>query len=136
MVLSSTGAPQQTVLAPFLFTLYTADFKYNHIQKYSDDTAIVVYIKNVQEGEYRGLTKAFSDWSDKNGLLLNASKTMEMVVDFRRSEPPLQPVNIHGVDIEVVQIPRHVFGQQAGLVHEHGCPLSKGAELALFSKDA
>ncbi|KAI3359287.1 hypothetical protein L3Q82_002808 [Scortum barcoo] len=44
-VVSSTGAPQGTVLAPLLFTLYTSDFCYNselcHIQKYADDTAIV-----------------------------------------------------------------------------------------------
>lgn len=37
--------------------------------------------------------KTFSDWRDKNGLLLSTSKTKEMVVDF----------HIHGVNIEVVQ---------------------------------
>ncbi|KAI4893514.1 hypothetical protein NFI96_020874, partial [Prochilodus magdalenae] len=44
-VISSTGAPQGTVLSPVLFTVYTSDFKYNselcHMQKFSDDTAIV-----------------------------------------------------------------------------------------------
>ncbi|KAI4883371.1 hypothetical protein NFI96_013585 [Prochilodus magdalenae] len=30
MVISSTGAPQGTVLSPVLFTLYTSDFKYNY----------------------------------------------------------------------------------------------------------
>lgn len=105
-VMSSTGAPQGTVLAPFLFTLYTADFKYNsescHIQKYSDDTAIVACIQNGQESEYRDLIKAFCDWSHRNCLLLNTSKTKEMIVDFRRSGLCHQPVNIHGVDMEVV----------------------------------
>lgn len=39
-VIISTGAPWETVLALFLFTLYTADLKYNsescQIQKYSE----------------------------------------------------------------------------------------------------
>ena len=44
----STEAPQGTILAPFLFTIYTSDFRYNsescHIQKYSDDTAVVACV--------------------------------------------------------------------------------------------
>ncbi|KAI3375734.1 hypothetical protein L3Q82_004033 [Scortum barcoo] len=55
-VVSSTGAPQGTVLAPLLFTLYTSDFCYNselcHIQKYADDTAIVGCIRDDREEEY------------------------------------------------------------------------------------
>ncbi len=43
MVLSSTGALWGTVLSPFLFTMYTADFQYNtdncFSQKFSDDNA-------------------------------------------------------------------------------------------------
>ncbi|KAF7651125.1 hypothetical protein LDENG_00115820 [Lucifuga dentata] len=54
MAVSSTSAPQGTVLAPFLFTLYTSDFQYNtklcHIQKYSDVTATVECIRKGKEG--------------------------------------------------------------------------------------
>ncbi|KAI3365930.1 hypothetical protein L3Q82_009694 [Scortum barcoo] len=61
-VVSSTGAPQGTVLAPLLFTLYTSDFFYNselcHIQKYTDDTAIVGCIREDREEEYRRLVLA------------------------------------------------------------------------------
>lgn len=91
-VRSSTGAPRETVLAPFLFTLYTADFQYIskscHMQKYSDDrifyNTVVACIGSGQEQEYRDLVDAFSDWCSKCCLLLNTAKTKEMVLDFRR----------------------------------------------------
>ena len=60
-------------------------------------------VRNGQEGEYRDLVRDFSDWSERNGLLLNTTKTKEMVIDLRRSRPPLQPINIRGKDIEVVR---------------------------------
>ncbi|KAK0137273.1 RNA-directed DNA polymerase from mobile element jockey [Merluccius polli] len=106
-VVSSTGAPQGTVRSPVLFTLYTSDFQYNsglcHVQKYSDDTAIVGCIKDGREGEYRSLVEDFVRWCRSNHLQLNTSKTKEMVVDFRRKKPHLQPVSIEGVDVEVVR---------------------------------
>ena len=102
-VVSSTGAPQGTVLSPVLFTVYTSDFQYNsglcHMQKYSDDTVIVGCIKE----EYRSLVEDFVRWCRSNHLQLNTSKTKEMVMDFRRKKPHLQPVSIEGVDVEVIR---------------------------------
>ena len=54
-VVSNIGAPQGTVLAPFLFSLYTSDFRHNtntcHLQKYADDSAIVASVSGGQEME-------------------------------------------------------------------------------------
>ncbi|KAI4873031.1 hypothetical protein NFI96_008738 [Prochilodus magdalenae] len=111
-VISSTGAPQGTVLSPVLFTLYTSDFKYNselcHMQKFSDDTAIVGCVRNGQEREYRSLVEDFVEWCTTNHLKLNITKTKEMCIDFRRSRPSQQPISINGVDVEVVRSYRYL----------------------------
>ena len=69
VVLCSTGTPQGTVLSPFLFTLYTSDFRYItdscHLQKFSDDTAIVGCFTKGNELEYRGVITSFVEWCGK-----------------------------------------------------------------------
>ncbi|KAK0154710.1 RNA-directed DNA polymerase from mobile element jockey [Merluccius polli] len=95
------------VLSPFLFTLYTSDFTHNtthcHIQKFSDDTAIVGCVSEGNDLEYRTVIRDFVSWSELNQLQLNTSKTKEMIVNFRRKASHFTPVNIQGLDIEVVE---------------------------------
>ena len=105
-VVSSTGAPQGTVLAPLLYTLYTSDFGYNtelcHVQKFADDTAIVGCIRDGGEEEYRSLIGDFVAWSGTNHLQLNTLKTKELVIDFGKSRPCPRPVKIGDDEVEVV----------------------------------
>ena len=42
------------------------------------------------------------DWCQRNHLQLNAGKTKELVVDFRRHKQPCTQVNILGTSIEMV----------------------------------
>ncbi|TWW77998.1 putative RNA-directed DNA polymerase from transposon BS [Takifugu flavidus] len=107
VVVCSTGAPQGTVLSPFLFTLYTSDFSHNsdscHLQKFSDDTAIVGRVSEGNELEYREVITNFVAWCELNHLRINTSKTKEVVIDFSRKAPHTAPVNIQGLDIEIVE---------------------------------
>ncbi|XP_017331588.1 RNA-directed DNA polymerase from mobile element jockey [Ictalurus punctatus] len=104
----NTGAPQGTVLSPFLFTIYTSDFNsdYNsgtcHLQRFSDDSSIVGCISEEKEEEYRGVVESFLRWSVDNHLQLNISKTKELIVDFCRNRKPPTPITIQGEKIEMV----------------------------------
>ena len=106
MVVCSTGAPQGTVMSPFLFTLYTSDFQANsnkcHLQKFSDDSSIVGYIRGDNDKEYRALVENFVADCDSNHLLLNTSKTKEMVVHFGRKRKTPTPITIRGEEVEIV----------------------------------
>ncbi|TWW73509.1 hypothetical protein D4764_15G0009030 [Takifugu flavidus] len=100
-------APQGTVLSPFLFTLYTSDFSYNsdscHLQKFSDDTTIVGRVSEENELEYREVITNFVAWCELNHLRINASKTREVVINFSRKANHIAPVNIQGLDIEIME---------------------------------
>ncbi|KAI4872033.1 hypothetical protein NFI96_006516 [Prochilodus magdalenae] len=67
-----------------------------------DDSAIVGLITNEEDSEYRELIQGCVDWCLQNHLQINAGKTKELVVDFRRCRHPLPLVNIRGMDIERV----------------------------------
>ena len=53
--------------------------------------------------EYRKVITNFVAWCKLNHLCINASKTKEVVIDFRRKSPQTAPVNIQGLDIEIME---------------------------------
>lgn len=65
---SNSRAPQGTVLSLFLFTLYTTDFSYCsdicHLQKFSDDSAVVGCITEDDEEQYRTVVSNFVMWCE------------------------------------------------------------------------
>ena len=103
---TKTGAPQGTVLSSFWFTLYTADYRLNqsgcHLQKFSDDSALVGHILKDNDQAYREEINKFVSWCEENFLELNLSKTKELVIDFRTKKATVTPISIKGSQIEMV----------------------------------
>lgn len=75
-------------------TFHTSDLQYNrscHLQKCSDDSAVVGCISDEQEEEYRAEVDDFVAWPGRNHLLVNVNKTEEMVVSYRRKRTATRP---------------------------------------------
>ncbi|KAK1790227.1 hypothetical protein P4O66_014145, partial [Electrophorus voltai] len=76
----STGGPQGCVLSPLLYSLYTYDCTATSsstiIVKFADDL-----ITDNNERAYLEEIKHLENWCQKKNLLLNVSKTKELIVD-------------------------------------------------------
>ncbi|KAK0143009.1 RNA-directed DNA polymerase from mobile element jockey [Merluccius polli] len=85
----STGSPQGCVLPPLLFSLYTNSCTSSHqsfkLLKFADDTTLIGLISGGDESAYRWEADHLVTWCNRNNLELNALKTVEMVVDFRKN---------------------------------------------------
>ena len=106
----NTGAPQGTVLSPFLFTLYTNDCttkgKDTSIIKFSDDTAIID--TSDTDTVYESEIASFVDWCESHFLDLNVSKTKEMVIDVKRNKSEVRACMIKGQEVERVNAYRYL----------------------------
>ena len=93
------------MLSPLLYTLYTHDCTPTHqsntIIKFADDTTVVGLISGGDETAYRVEVERLSVWCNTNNLILNTSKSKELVVDFRRCKPDIQPITINGDRVEM-----------------------------------
>ncbi|XP_054872156.1 uncharacterized protein LOC111569300 [Amphiprion ocellaris] len=74
------------------------------VDKASYRTKMESYLQENNTREvWRDLRAISVDWCERNHLQLNASKTKEMIVDFSsRRTPQTAPVNIQGLDIDMV----------------------------------
>ncbi|KAI5626366.1 gastrula zinc finger protein XlCGF28.1-like [Silurus asotus] len=95
---------------PLLYSLFTHDFSNSTaIIKFAEDTFVVNLISNNDETAYLQGIKNLERWCQENNLLLNISKTKELIVDFStEQERSYQPLNINGTPVERVDRFRYI----------------------------
>ena len=105
---TNTGAPQGTVLAPFLFSIYTDSCRSSSenifIIKYADDTSIQALIRNNSDlNNFHSQVSLFVQWCIDHFLDLNVPKTKELIFDFRQSNNSHELIKIGSESVEQVR---------------------------------
>ncbi|KAF7642102.1 hypothetical protein LDENG_00264680 [Lucifuga dentata] len=82
---------------PLLFSLYTNSCTSSHqsvkLLKFADNTTLIGLISGGDESTYRWEIDHLVAWCRQNNLELNAVKTAEMIVDYRKNPASPTPIN-------------------------------------------
>lgn len=79
----------------------------NIIIKYADNTTILGLIERGDESGYRALVENTIVDGEENDLIHYKDKTREIIMDFRKKRPPLQPHFIKWTEVERAN--SHIF---------------------------
>ena len=112
-IMTSTGTPQGCCLSPLLFSIYTNRITSNlsnvTVIKYADDTCIIGCIGNQSDlcSYFDEINRISKQCSDLN-LLLNPTKTQEMMFSTQLVKPDTPALNLNGTDITLCDKVRYL----------------------------
>jgi hypothetical protein len=105
-VSSSIGSPQGCVLSAILFTIYVDDLQTSRnnitIIKYADDTIILELLQKDEASLLQQELEDIFEWCNSNSLILNTSKTKELIISNSRDNPKPSTLSLNGSDIDRV----------------------------------
>jgi hypothetical protein len=98
---SATLIPQGCMFSPLLYSLFTHDcmarYGSNSIIKFADDAKVAGRITDNEETAYREEDRDLARWCQNNNLSLNVTKTVEIIVDYRKAAPSMPPFSSTGL---------------------------------------
>ena len=71
-----------------------------HLQKFSDDSALVGYITKNDMQRIRMRWIVLVTWCDDANLILNIDKSKELIFDFKRKKIEVAPILIRGQPVK------------------------------------
>uniref|UniRef100_A0AAV2J804 Alkylated DNA repair protein AlkB homologue 8 N-terminal domain-containing protein n=1 Tax=Knipowitschia caucasica TaxID=637954 RepID=A0AAV2J804_KNICA len=106
-ILEQMDLSSDSALHPITMETRGLDSVYSHdsvkLIKFADDTTLIGLISNNDESAYRREVDRLVSWCSGNNLELNAQKTVEMIVDFRKSTVPPPPPSVMDSPITSVE---------------------------------
>ena len=104
-IITNTGTPQGCCLSPLLFSIYTnritSDLSNITVIKYADDTCLIGCISNQSDlSAYLDEISRISKQCCDLNLLLNASKTQEMMFSTQLVRPITPTLILNGTDVD------------------------------------
>ncbi|XP_062895243.1 uncharacterized protein LOC134341296 [Mobula hypostoma] len=99
------------VLIPLLYSVYTYDCMAEHSSdimfRFAGDTTVVGPIKAGYKSAYRREIEILTEWCHNNNLLLDVSKTKQLIIDSKKRKH--EPVLIKGSEAERVIISEDLY---------------------------